>query len=194
MKLPSLFKKEPKKWDLQDGNVIIPAFIDRGVQYYELKDLFNTFTARGLAALQVYEEWDMRLQKQDLQNFILAFEKVLRNQKEINIMDMVKIVEMLKERLTFPIATEDICYKFAAIRYFDENESPYKIDPDYINEKVQRWKEADSEVDHFFITQRLQDMLPLPKLSEDVLKKCLTAIKEVSDYQLNYIQQLNSQE
>ena len=70
MKLLSLFKKEPKKWDLQDGNVIIPAFIDRGVQYYELKDLFNTFTARGLAALQVYEEWDMRLQKQDLQNFI----------------------------------------------------------------------------------------------------------------------------
>ena len=56
MKLLSLFKKEPKKWDLQDGNVIIPAFIDRGVQYYELKDLFNTFTARGLAALQVYED------------------------------------------------------------------------------------------------------------------------------------------
>ena len=55
-----LFKKKPKVWELEQGHVVVPAFIDRGVQYYEIKDLFNTFSSRGLEALQVYEEWEMR--------------------------------------------------------------------------------------------------------------------------------------
>ena len=189
----NLFKKKPKlkTWDLPEGHVIIPAFIDRGVQYYELKDLFNTFTVRGLSALQVYEEWEMRLKKEDLTEFIIGFENLLRNPKQINVIDMVKIVEMLKERLAFPVPTEDLAYKFAAIRYFDENESPFKVDDDYIKAKVKRWKEADSEVDHFFIIQRQRDMLPLPELSEDVLRKCLTAVEKVNELQLTYIRDLN---
>lgn len=193
MKLLDRFKpKRSKVWQLDEGHVIIPAFKVGGVQYYELKDIFNTFSERGLQALQVFEEWDMRMQKKDLQDFILAFDNILRNPKEINVIEMVKITEMLKERLQFPVATLDISYKFASVRYFDESESPYRYDPEYAKIKIERWKEAGSEVDDFFIVQRLSDMLPLPQLSEDVLRRCLVAVKNANDHQLNHIQQLLS--
>jgi hypothetical protein len=190
----NIFNKKPKlkTWDLPEGHVVIPAFIDRGVQYYELKDILNSFAVRAMSALAVYEEWEMRITKEDLTEFIINFENFLRNPKEINVIDMVKIVELLKERLTFPVPTEDIAYKFAAIRYFDANESPFKADPEYMKAKIKRWKEADSEVDHFFILQRHRDMLPLPELSEDVLRKCLIAFEKVNASQMEYIRGLSS--
>ena len=187
------FGKKPKVWNLEEGHVIVPAFMDRGVQYYEIKDIFNTFSNRGLQALQVYEEWDMRLKKEDLLDFILAFEKTLNNPKEINITNLANIVNMLKERVTFPIATKDIYLKFASVRYFDENESPYVYDPEYAKVKMSRWSEASSEVDAFFIMQRLGDMLPLPKLLKEDLPSYLQAVQKVADYQLQNIQRLKSQ-
>ena len=192
MNLKDLFKrkKKEKDWSLAEGHVVVPAFIDRGVQYYEIKDLFNTFSNRGMMALQVYEEWDMRLKKEDLQDFILAFEKTLSSPKEINILNLVKIVNMLKERVNFPIATADIYYKMASVRYFDENESPYTYDPEYNKGKIVRWQEGTSTVDPFFISQRLQDMLPLPKLSKDDLPSYLETVKKLSDHQLQTLQSL----
>lgn len=193
-----LFKKEeppkPKVWNLEEGHVIVPAFIDRGVQYYELKDVFNTFSKRALSAIQVYDEWDMRLNRQDLLDFILAFDNILRNPKEINLTAMVQVVGMLKERVNFPVPTEDMIYKLAAVRYFDENESPYMVDPDYMATKIARWKEAGSTVDPFFIAQRHVDMLPLPKLSEKGLKTLLAAQQNVIESQLKSIRELSSQE
>lgn len=187
------FGKKPKVWNLEEGHVIVPAFKDRGVQYYEIKDIFNTFSNRGLLALQVYEEWDMRLKKEDLLDFILAFEKTLNNPKEINISNMVHIVNMLKERVTFPIATRDIYLKFASVRYFDESESPYVYDPEYNKIKMARWSEEGSTVDDFFILEQLGDMLPLPKLSKEDLPSYLQAVQKVADYQLQNIQRLKSQ-
>ena len=186
-----LFKKKPKVWELEQGHVVVPAFIDRGVQYYEIKDLFNTFSSRGLEALQVYEEWEMRLKKDDLLDFILAFENIINKPKELNVMNLVKTVNMLKERVTFPIATRELYYRFASVRYFDENESPYHYDPEYNKGKISRWMEASSEVDDFFIVERLGDMLPLPKLSKEDLPNYLATIQKVVDYQSTLIRQLN---
>lgn len=186
-------KKKPKVWELEEGHVVVPAFVDRGVQYYEIKDLFNTFSARGLQAMQVYEEWEMRLKKDDLMEFILAFEKILNSPKELNVMNLVKVVSMLKDRVLFPVATTDLSYKFASVRYFDENESPYKYDPDYAAQKIARWKEAGSEVDDFFIMQRQADMLPLPRQSEEGLRTYLKAVNDIAESQLKSIRALNLQ-
>jgi hypothetical protein len=135
----------------------------------------------------------MRLKKEDLLDFILSFEKTLNNPKEINISNMVHIVNMLKERVTFPIATRDIYLKFASVRYFDENESPYTYDPEYNKIKMARWSEEGSKVDDFFILEQLGDMLPLPKLSKEDLPSYLQAVQKVADYQLQNIQRLKSQ-
>ena len=130
--------------------------------------------------------------KDDLLDFILAFENIINKPKELNVMNLVKTVNMLKERVTFPIATRELYYRFASVRYFDENESPYHYDPEYNKGKISRWMEASSEVDDFFIVERLGDMLPLPKLSKEDLPNYLETIQKVVDYQSTLIQQLNS--
>lgn len=166
-------------WQIDEGHVIEPAFISGGVQYYRLKDYFNTFSLRGLMALQVYEEWNMRMSKEQLMEFIDKADKVLSNPKQINIGEIARLVSMLKERVEFIIPTSDLVYKFASVAFFDKNESPYSYDPEYNKEKITRWKEA-GDVSDFFIVMRLKDIIPLPTLSEEDLKTCLTVLDQVA--------------
>lgn len=176
-------------WQIEEGHVIEPAFISSGVQYYRLKDYFNTFSMRGLMALQVYEEWNMRMQKEHLIQFIEAFDKVINDPKQIRIGDLVKMVNMLKDRIEWVIPTSDIIYKFASVAFFDKNESPYSYDPEYCKQKIERWKEA-ADVSDFFIVMQLKDMLPLPTLSEQDLQICLQVLEQASELEMENLQRI----
>lgn len=176
-------------WQLDEGHVIEPAFISNGVQYYRIKDYFNTFSSRGLTALQVYEEWNMRLQKEHLQMFIERFDEIVNDPKQIKVSELWKIVGMLKERLDFVVPTTDLIYKFASVAFFDKNESPYSYDPEYAKEKIKRWKEA-GDVNDFFIVMQLKDILPLPTLSEQDLAICLSVVDQVAGHQLKKLQDM----
>ena len=170
-------------WQIEEGHVIIPAFISNGVQYYQLKDYFNTFSLRGLTALDVYEEWNMRITTEVLDQFIEKMEKIVNDPKTIKISEIVTLINLLKERRTFIIPSSEIIYKFASVAFFDKNESPYSYDPEYAKEKIKRWKEA-ADVNDFFIVTQLKDMLPLPTLSEADLEICLSMIDKISEHQL----------
>jgi hypothetical protein len=178
-------------WQLEEGHVIEPAFISGGVQYYRLKDYFNTFSMRGLMALQVYEEWNMRFQREHLVAFIESMEKVTNDPKSIKIGEIIKLVAMMKERMEWIVPTSEIIYKFASVAFFDKNESPYSYDPEYCKEKIARWKEA-ADISDFFIVMQLKDMLPLPTLSEEDLRICLTVIDKMEELQLNKVLGKNS--
>jgi len=170
-------------WQIEEGHVIIPAFISNGVQYYQLKDYFNTFSLRGLTALDVYEEWNMRITTEVLDQFIEKMEKIVNDPKTIKISEIVTLINLLKERRTFIIPSSEIIYKFASVAFFDKNESPYSYDPEYAKEKIKLWKEA-ADVNDFFIVTQLKDMLPLPTLSEADLEICLSMIDKISEHQL----------
>jgi len=174
-------------WQIEEGHVIVPAFISGGVQYYQLKDYFNTFSLRGLMALQVYEEWNMRMTREQLQEFIEKADRVLSNPKTINIGEISRLVTNMKERLDFVMPTTEIVYKFASVAFFDKNESPYSYDPEYCKVKIARWKEA-ADIDDFFIVTRLRDMLPLPTLSEADLQICLSIVDQVAQTHSNQVQ------
>lgn len=176
-------------WQLDEGHVIEPAFISNGVQYYRIKDYFNTFSSRGLTALQVYEEWNMRLQKEHLKMFIERFDEIVNDPKQIKVSELWKIVSMLKERLDFVVPTTDLIYKFASVAFFDKNESPYSYDPEYAKEKIARWKEA-GDVNDFFIVMQLKDILPLPTLSEQDLAICLSVVDQVAGHHLMKLQDM----
>lgn len=176
-------------WQLDEGHVIEPAFVSNGVQYYRIKDYFNTFSSRGLTALQVYEEWNMRLQKEHLKMFIDRFDEIVNDPKQIKVSELWKIVAMLKERLDFVVPTTDLIYKFASVAFFDKNESPYSYDPEYAKEKIKRWKEA-GDVNDFFIVMQLKDILPLPTLSEQDLAICLSVVDQVAGHQLTKLQDM----
>lgn len=176
-------------WQIEEGHVIEPAFISSGVQYYRLKDYFNTFSMRGLMALQVYEEWNMRMQKEHLIQFIEAFDKVINDPKQIKIGELVKMVNMLKDRIEWITPTSDIIYKFASVAFFDRNESPYSYDPEYCKEKIDRWKEA-ADVSDFFIVMQLKDILPLPNLSEEDLQICLQVLTQANELEKENLQRI----
>lgn len=173
-------------WQIEEGHVIVPAFISNGVQYYMLKDYFNTFSLRGMAALQVYEEWNMRIEREHLIEFIEKTEKILSDNKQIRIIEIAKMVNILKERVEFIIPPSEIVYKFAAVAFFDKNESPYSYDPEYCKAKIKKWKEA-ADIDDFFIVMRLRDMMPLPELSEQDLKVCSEIVDKVAKAHLEKI-------
>ena len=176
-------------WQLDEGHVIEPAFVSNGVQYYRIKDYFNTFSSRGLTALQVYEEWNMRLQKEHLQMFIERFDEIVNDPKQIKVSELWKIVGMLKERLDFGLPTKELIYQFASVAVFDKNESPYSYDPEYAKDKIKRWKEA-GDVNDFFIVMQLKDIIPLPTLSEQDLQICLSVIDKVAGHQLMKLQDM----
>lgn len=188
LRVVSKFRSKPI-WQLEEGHVIEPAFISNGVQYYRLKDYFNTFSSRGLTALQVYEEWNMRLTKEHLKMFIDRFDEIVNDPKQIKVSELWKIVGMLKERLDFVVPTTDLIYKFASVAYFDKNESPYSYDPEYAKEKIARWKEA-GDVNDFFIVMQLKDILPLPTLSEQDLAICLSVVDKVAGHHLTKLQDM----
>lgn len=167
-------------WQLEEGHVIEPAFIAGGIQYYRLKDYFNTFSLRGLTALQVYEEWNMRMTREQLTEFIGKCENILSNPKQINLGDLARLISNMKERVELVMPTSEIVYKFASVAFFDKNESPYSYDPEYGKAKIARWKEA-GDVSDFFIVMRLRDMIPLPELSEEDLKICLSIVDQIAD-------------
>lgn len=167
-------------WQLDEGHVIEPAFISGGVQYYRLKDYFNTFSLRGLMALQVYEEWNMRMTRDQLLEFINKFEKIINNPKQINMGEIARMVGNMKERLELVMPTSEIVYKFASVAFFDKNESPYAYDPEYCKAKITRWKEA-ADISDFFIVMRLRDMIPLPELSEEDLQLCLSIVDQLAE-------------
>ena len=176
-------------WQLDEGHVIETAFISNGVQYYRIKDYFNTFSSRGLTALQVYEEWNMRIQKEHLQMFIERFDEIVNDPKQIKVSELWKIVSMMKERLEFVVPTTDLIYKFASVAFFDKNESPYSYDPEYAKKKIKHWKEA-GDVNDFFIVMQLKDIVPLPTLSEQDLAICLAVVDKVAGHQLMKLQDM----
>ena len=187
-RLQSFTKTKPsvKQWDLKTGHVVTPKFVSDGVQYYELKDSFNTFSDRGLQALKTYEEWNMRCTKDYLMAYLEADEKLFSNPNEINVLKIASLRNMLKERLSFIVPTPHLIYNMAAVAFFDENESPYLYDDKYNREKIERWKKA-KDIDLFFCLMELKALIPLPSISESDLSLCLKVVAAMDAQQLTDI-------
>lgn len=182
------FKKEPKSHPakLEEGHVIVPAFHDGQEQCYMLKDMFNSFCARAMDALALYEQWGMRCTADFLKLHTQAVDAILRDPKKINVMDIGELNNKLKERLEFAIPTEEIIYKFASVAYFDKHESPYKYDNKYGEEKIKRWKQ-NKEIDGFFLHNHIENILPLPNFSRQDFSLLLTTISKIDSKHLDLI-------
>ena len=182
--LRSLFQKK-KEFKVEEGHVITPVFISGGVQYYQLHDIFNSFCARAMDALSVYEQWGMRCTKTFLEGHVEAVKAALSDPKRINIVDIVNLNNKIKERLDWAVPSEELIWKFAAVAYFDESESPYKYDNKYGEDKIARWKK-NNDIDDFFLFGRIKGMIPCTDISDEDLKTYLNTVNKMS--KLNYDQ------
>lgn len=180
-------KKQPTNdhWVVDEGHVIVPAFESGGIQYYQMKDIFNSFAGRALDAMAIYEKWSMRTSPEFMTAWLQGLENTI-NANPIKITEVAEMINIMRERINFALPTESIIWELAAVAFFDRNESPYRYDPEYAKEKIARWKD-DIGLPAFFFKTPLRDLVSLPDLSETGLKNYLTAVEAVSGKQLEKV-------
>lgn len=180
----------PRTWKLEEGHTVSPAFVSDGVQYYMMKDSFNSFCGRALSGLSVYEQWEMRCSREFLVDWHNALDKLL-NSNPIQLQEIIKLKLLMGERMAFALPTEEIVYQFASVLFFDESESPYAYDPEYGKQKIERWKKSHDIAD-FFLTVPIKTFIPLPNLSEQDLKTYYKVVGLIDEKHIKTVQEILS--
>lgn len=136
------------------------AFTSGGRKYYCYSDINNLPYQRGRAALSAFNEVQMRCSREFLLRYTKAVEELL-HAKNIDIYKINELNNMLKDRLSLT-ADMELCYRLAAVVYFDETEKPEVYEPEYAEKKIERWKK-DQSVESFFLQKPLQELIPFLK-------------------------------
>lgn len=92
------FKKKPKQYLLDQKYKVVEAFTNDGLKYFQFDDANNLPSGRGLCALTIYEEFNMRCTREYLELHVRAVEKLLSDPKKINILALATIHNNLKKR------------------------------------------------------------------------------------------------
>jgi len=137
---------------------IVEAFTLDDVKYFQYEDAFEGATGRQLAAIAIYEEMNMRCDREYLLMHVKAMKKVLSDPKKIDVSTIVQLNTFLEERLEL-VVLPDYIYKLASVIYFDETESPFAYNFEYNQEKIKKWKAAGGTLD-FFSQTPLGKLMP----------------------------------
>lgn len=153
-----IFRKHFRSRLLDGKYKVIEAFQLGGTTYYMFDQTAEVPTGRMLAALAVYNEMEMKVDKEYLESHTKAMEKLLSNPKGINITYIARLNLNLKERLEL-MPLPDFVYKLASVVFFDETESPYSYSFDYNKKKIEEWKKSGETLD-FFLSRLSNELIP----------------------------------
>lgn len=168
------------------------AFSCGGTAYYRFADITNLPYERGLQALYIYNQIEMRCSRDFLVKYTEATDKILHG-KDIDIYTLNQMNEILKQRLSMPTDVE-LLYQLASVAFFDASENPQVYEEEYAKKKIAKWRK-DKEVTAFFSQKALKELMPFlanvgcdlntfSKLNEDLNKihgellHTLTSIRE----------------
>jgi hypothetical protein len=126
------------------GHHIECKFICNGIPFFHFTDAFNIPCEKAMDALRIYQEFKNRIDEVFLKAHCKAKDN-LYAKNPINVFDMKKLDDQLKERLEMALPPSRIIENMASVYYFDESENPYKFDQAYGKKKVEMWKAADKE-------------------------------------------------
>lgn len=152
------------KHPIKIGHHIEWAFDCEGISFFHFTDDFNVPPERAFDAMTVYDEYDMRCEKDYLKWHTQAVDKLLLS-NPINVFEIKKLNDQIKERLEM-LFIPRILKKLATVYYFDETENPYKWDAAYAEKKIDMF---DKMGDNFFLSRPIKDLLPTYNLSENDL-------------------------
>lgn len=152
-----LFKRSVKSIFGNTDSVIEWAFTVGGIDYYRFADINNLSYKRGLMAVSVYNELDMRCSREYLMLHTKAVEDILKS-KEIDIYKINAINEQMKQRLKLTTDV-DLMYRVASVAFFDKNESPDSYDATYSERKIEHWRQHAGVAD-FFLSLPLKGLIP----------------------------------
>ena len=183
----SIFK--PKGYLLDAKYEIVPAFEWNGETYYMHKDPLNTLAGRGLTSLMFMEELLMRCDVSYLKEHTAATEAVINNPNGINIAQIIRLNNNLKERVNLLAAIPEHVYRMASVTFFTKNESPFRYDIKTGDEKVKIWKETPGMYD-FFLQTPLKDLIPSLALPEASSNQYLMVLEKINELHLTHLQDL----
>lgn len=161
---PFYFKRRLKSYLSDEKFKVVEAFKLNGKKYFMYEDATKMPSGRGLCALTIYEEFNMRMTKEYAEAHVRATEIIL-NSNPIKLTVLAQINQNMKERLQMAIFPEHV-YKLASVIFFDESESPYSYDYGYNNKKIEEWKANGGTLD-FFLKTPLKDLIPSLQLPEE---------------------------
>jgi hypothetical protein len=153
-----LFKKRFRSRLLDEKYSIVEAFKLGGTTYYMFDQTAEVPTGRMLAALAVYTEMEMKVDKEYLELHTRAMEKLLSDPKKINVMYIAQLNLNLKERLEL-MPLPDFVYKLASVIFFDKTESPISYSFEYNKAKIAEWKKSGDTLD-FFLSRLSSELIP----------------------------------
>lgn len=144
------------------------AFRTGGRPVYQLSDMFNIHSERGMAAYQLYEQVAIRTDGNDLRQMIKRCKEALNN-NPIDLTGLVQQVNDMDERMSLQLPPSELIWQLAAIVFIEPDEDPYEYDHSYAVEKLKRWK-ANKDIDTFFLYERLSSSMSLQKLSKETFQ------------------------
>lgn len=164
---------------LENKYKVEPAFSIGGVAYYHFTNQEEAPAGRQFAALAVYQEMDMRMDKEYIEMHVKVVEKLLSDPKKINIGLIAQLNYNMKDRLGL-MMTPDYVYKLASVVFFDKTESPYNYDFKYNRAKIEKWKKEGATLD-FFLQTPLRGLVPSLTAQEDVSSVFSRIAEQVMD-------------
>lgn len=164
------------------------AFTCGGIDYYQFADFNNTPALRGLKTMVFYSEMQMKCTIDYLQLHVDAVDELLLNNKKgINVFDIKKLNDQLKQRLDIAIDME-IAYKMASVVFFPANELVDDYDFGFNARKVNHWKKHGGN--NFFLQQPLQELMPILKSMNENLASYTTVQEKLNQVHLESLLQV----
>lgn len=158
MNFKNIFKRKFRTYVLDQKYRVEQAFECGGKTYFMFSDPNDAPTGRMMAALAIYNEMEMRCDREYLTAFCKAMDKLLSDPKRIQIKYIAQLVMHMQERLELMPMPEFI-YKLASVVYFDDSESPYMYDYTYAEKKIKFWKDSGADLG-FFLNSPMKRLIP----------------------------------
>jgi hypothetical protein len=174
-----MFRNKLKPFLVDAKYKVIPAFSLGDVDYWMYDSAMEVPTGRFFAAMGVYSEMEMNVDKEYLLTHCKAMDKILSDNKKISLQYIMQLNINLKERTELMPMPEYI-YKLASVIFFDKSESLYSYDYDYNKLKIEKWKAAGGTLD-FFSRTPLAELVPSLNMPERDIQTYLTVAKMVSE-------------
>lgn len=187
----NIFRK-PFNWKTkfpEQKYMIEYAFTVGGVKYYQFSDIFSIPFERGLMAVAVYNEIDMRCSRDYLMKHTETISDLLK-QQEIDIFKINTLNEQMKQRLQL-VTDVDLLYKIASVVFFTEEENPALYETDYCKKKIAHWKEHRGVAD-FFLQKPLMELIPFLQNVEVDLDTFSRLNEELNEVHLERFRTFNS--
>lgn len=185
-----LFRKRFRSRLIDGRYKLVEAFQLGGTTYYMFDQTAEVPTGRMLAALAIYTEMEMKVDKEYLDLHTRAMEKLLSDPKKINVMYIAQLNLNLKERLEL-MPLPDFIYKLASVIFFDNTESPYSYSFEYNKKKIEQWKKSGDILD-FFLSRLSSELIPSLKPATGNTKMFFQVAEQVAGIHLTEVTKILS--